>query len=91
VRNASGSDAFELEVRTAPVASVDECSVQRVEACVRYVLPDQASNMAVMEVNMVTGYVPNRESFYQLLHQPDSSKCKNCAECDNIAAEDYKL
>jgi hypothetical protein len=87
VRNASGSDAFELEVRTGPVASVDECSVQRVEACVRYMLPDQASNMAVLEVNMVTGYVPDRTSLHQLLHQPDSSKCRNCAEFDEIAVQ----
>jgi hypothetical protein len=75
VRNASGSDAFELEVRTGPVASVDECTMQRVEACVRFKLPDQTSNMAVLEVYMVTGYVPDRASLYQLSHQPDVSKC----------------
>jgi hypothetical protein len=75
VKNASGSDAFELEVRTGPVASVDECTMQRVEACVRYKLPDQTSNMAVLEVYMVTGYVPDRASLYQLSQQPDLSKC----------------
>lgn len=76
MRNASGSDAFDLEVRTGPVASVDECTVQRIEACVRYKLPDQTSNMAVLEVYMVTGYVADRASLYQLLHQPDVGKCK---------------
>lgn len=74
MKNASGSDAFELEVRTDPVASVDKCTMQRVEACVRYKLPDQTSNMAVLEVYMVTGYVPDRASLYQLSHQPDLSK-----------------
>ncbi|PNF16410.1 Murinoglobulin-1 [Cryptotermes secundus] len=73
VRNASGSDAFDLEVRTGPVASVDECTMQRIEACVRYKLPDQTSNMAVLEVYMVTGYVPEQASLYQLLHQQDIS------------------
>lgn len=76
MRNASGSDAFDLEVRTGPVASVDECTMQRIEACVRYKLPDQTSNMAVLEVYMVTGYVPEHASLYQLLHQQDVSKCK---------------
>ncbi|PSN55938.1 Pregnancy zone protein [Blattella germanica] len=71
VRNASGSDAFELEVRTGPVASVDECTMQRLEACVRFKIPDQSSNMAVLEVYMVSGYIPDRASLYQLTHQPD--------------------
>lgn len=89
MRNASGSCAFDLEVRTDPVSSVDECSMQRVEACVRYKMPDQTSNMAVLEVNMVTGYVPDRTSLYQLLQQPDISKFKNCAKFDKIAVENY--
>lgn len=73
VRNASGSDAFELEVKTGPVASVDECTMQRVEACIQYKLADQTSNMAVLEVHMVTGYVPDRASLHQLSHQPGTS------------------
>ncbi|KAJ9576011.1 hypothetical protein L9F63_007111, partial [Diploptera punctata] len=71
VRNASGGDAFELEVRTGPVASVDECTMQRLEACVQFKLSNQASNMAVLEVYMVTGYVPDRTSLYLLTHQPN--------------------
>ncbi|XP_069700318.1 alpha-1-inhibitor 3-like isoform X2 [Periplaneta americana] len=71
VRNASGSDAFDLEVRTGPVASVDECTMQRVEVCVGYKLPDETSNMAVLEVYMVTGYTPDRASLYLLSHQSD--------------------
>ena len=74
VRNASGSDAFELEVRTGPVASVDECTMQRLEACIQFKLSDQTSNMAVLEVYMVTGYVPDRTSLYLLTRQPDISK-----------------
>ena len=49
--------------------------MQRVEACIQYKLPDQTSNMAVLEVHMVTGYVPDRASLRQLSHQPGTSKC----------------
>ncbi|GLH07010.1 Murinoglobulin-1 [Gryllus bimaculatus] len=66
VKTPSGSDAFELDVKTGPVASVDACAVQRVEACVRFKLPGQTSNMAVLEVNMVSGYKPDRSSLHHL-------------------------
>nr|CAD7265182.1 unnamed protein product [Timema shepardi] len=66
VRTPSGSDAFSLEVETGPVASVDECTMQRVEACVSYRLPGQISNMAVLEIAMVTGYRPDRDSLHKL-------------------------
>nr|CAD7447751.1 unnamed protein product [Timema bartmani] len=66
VRTPSGSDAFSLEVETGPVASVDECTMQRVEACVSYRLPGQISNMAVLEIAMVTGYKPDRNSLHKL-------------------------
>jgi hypothetical protein len=90
VRNATGSNAFELEVKTGPVASVDECTMQRIEACVRYKLPDQTSNMAVLEVHMVTGYVPDRASLDQLSHQPDTSKCATLIyDCDKTATGNW--
>nr|CAD7395574.1 unnamed protein product [Timema cristinae] len=66
VRTPSGSDAFSLEVETGPVASVDECTMQRVEVCVSYRLPGQISNMAVLEIAMVTGYRPDRDSLHKL-------------------------
>nr|CAD7461328.1 unnamed protein product [Timema tahoe] len=66
VRTPSGSDAFSLEVETGPVASVDECTMQRVEACVSYRLPGQISNMVVLEIAMVTGYKPDRNSLHKL-------------------------
>ncbi|XP_067001260.2 alpha-2-macroglobulin-like protein 1 [Anabrus simplex] len=69
VRTPSGSDAFELDVKTGPVSSVDICTVQRLELCIRYKLPGQNSNMAVLEVNMVSGYAPDRSSLYKLAQE----------------------
>ncbi|XP_049788379.1 murinoglobulin-1-like isoform X1 [Schistocerca cancellata] len=69
VKTPSGSDVFELDVETGPVASVDLCTVQRLEVCLRYKLTHQTSNMAVVEVSMVTGYAPNRASLQRLSNE----------------------
>lgn len=66
MKTPSGSDAFELDVKTDPVASVDLCAVQRVEICMRYKLLQETSNMAIVQVSMVTGFKPDRTSLFKL-------------------------
>lgn len=61
-----GSDAFQLHVVSSPVSTVDPCSIQKLEICARYLLPDYVSNMAVVTIMMVTGYKPDHESLYEI-------------------------
>ena len=72
---ASGSDAFELSAssETVPVTDLeamnDRCAIQKLNVCVRYKLPDEESNMAVMEIGMVSGFKPDRTSLHDLLEE----------------------
>ncbi|XP_071446763.1 murinoglobulin-1-like isoform X2 [Hetaerina americana] len=68
VKTAKGSDAFDIEVKTSP--SLDGCAIQKMEICSRYKLTDQSSNMAVMEIDMVSGYVPMKETLEKLKDDP---------------------
>lgn len=60
VHEPEASDAFSLSVRTNTVADKN-CVTKNVKACVSYLLPDGKSNMAVMEVNLISGYIPEKE------------------------------
>ncbi|KAG7169000.1 Alpha-2-macroglobulin-like 3 [Homarus americanus] len=51
------SDAFSLTV-TTKVDRDPGCVTQSISACAAYHLADAISNMAVIEVNLVSGYVP---------------------------------
>ncbi|XP_058808317.1 pregnancy zone protein-like isoform X2 [Phymastichus coffea] len=73
---AAGSEAFELEASSESVsvredleAIEDHCSTQRLTVCARYKLPDEESNMAVLEIDMVSGFRPRRDSLNDLLHE----------------------
>jgi hypothetical protein len=37
-------------------------------------MADGESNMALLEVGMISGYVPDRTSLHSLLENPDTSK-----------------
>ncbi|XP_064093307.1 alpha-1-inhibitor 3-like isoform X2 [Macrobrachium nipponense] len=55
-----GSDAFDLTVNTR--TEVDKnCKSKLITACASYQLPDGKSNMVVIEVNLVSGYIPEKE------------------------------
>lgn len=72
---ASGSEAFDLTASTETVSITnlempnDRCSVQRLTICSRYKLPDEESNMAVLEISMVSGFVPDRGTLHDLLDE----------------------
>ncbi|XP_020295682.1 alpha-2-macroglobulin-like protein 1 isoform X2 [Pseudomyrmex gracilis] len=72
VAHATGSEAFDLSVNAASATFADECSMQEITICTRYKMADGESNMALLEVNMISGYVPDRTSLHSLLK--DSGK-----------------
>lgn len=70
----TGSEAFDLAVNAKSVPYASECSVQEVTLCVRYKVPHEESNMALVEIEMISGYVPTKASLHTLLELPSSSK-----------------
>ncbi|XP_064089812.1 alpha-1-inhibitor 3-like [Macrobrachium nipponense] len=60
------SDAFSLRVDTRTEQD-PFCVTKRISACADYLLPDGASNMAVIEVNLVSGYIPEKEDLKKLV------------------------
>jgi len=74
VAHATGSEAFDLSVNAAPATWADECSTQKITICTRYKMADGESNMALLEIGMISGYVPDRTSLYSLLEDANTSK-----------------
>ena len=60
------SDVFDLTVNTITVPD-RLCVTKRITACASYRLPDLASNMVVIEVDLISGYIPVKEDLKQLL------------------------
>lgn len=60
-------------MRARSVSHGNECSLQEITICARYKLADEESNMALLEIGMISGYVPDRASLHLLL-DPSSSK-----------------
>ncbi|XP_011636564.2 murinoglobulin-1-like [Pogonomyrmex barbatus] len=79
VAHATGSEAFDLSVNAASATWVDECSMQKITICTRYKMADGESNMALLEIGMISGYVPDRTSLHSLLEDP-ATKVKRFEE-----------
>nr|XP_045611842.1 alpha-2-macroglobulin-like [Procambarus clarkii] len=60
------SEAFLLNV-TTQTAPDPKCVTKSIEACASYQLPDKTSNMAVIEVNLVSGYMPVKADLKQVV------------------------
>lgn len=54
------SDTFTLSIRTQTAAD-KTCTTKWINLCANYVLPGQKSNMAVIEVELVSGYIPIKD------------------------------
>lgn len=68
VATAPESAAFELSVAPQPLSSPTPCSSHRLRVCARYTLSSVASsNMALIEVAMVSGYQAKKDSLHQLV------------------------
>ncbi|XP_071547683.1 alpha-2-macroglobulin-like protein 1 [Panulirus ornatus] len=60
------SEAFSLSVNARSEPDV-ACVTKRVYVCVAYLLADGSSNMAVVEVNLVSGYLPETRDLDQVV------------------------
>lgn len=60
------STAFSLTTSTE-TARDDKCVTKRIKACASYTLPDLKSNMAVIEINLVSGYIPDKNDLKQVV------------------------
>ncbi|XP_047344508.1 alpha-2-macroglobulin-like protein 1 [Vespa velutina] len=83
VAKVTGSEAFDLSVSATSDIFVDECSMQRITVCARYKMADEESNMALLEIGMISGYVPDRSSLHSLLEVP-STKVKRIEDDRDI-------
>ena len=59
VRDAEPSEAFSISVTTSNVHS--RCKARKIKTCSSYLLRDGKSNMAVIEVSLVSGYIPDKK------------------------------
>lgn len=48
--------------------------MQKITICTRYKMADGESNMALLEIDMISGYVPDRTSLHSLLEDPATSE-----------------
>jgi len=58
VKEPQPSEAFSLSVSTAYVPG--SCKARLIKVCAKYLLRDGKSNMAIIEVNLVSGYIPDK-------------------------------
>nr|XP_045622212.1 murinoglobulin-1-like [Procambarus clarkii] len=68
IPEAEASDAFSMTV-TAITAPDVKCVTKRVTVCAAYRLPDGRSNMAVTEVDLVSGYIPEKEDLKKVVRE----------------------
>ncbi|XP_076068974.1 alpha-2-macroglobulin-like protein 1 [Oratosquilla oratoria] len=60
------ADAFSLSVETRTVAD-KKCVTKEITACASYLLSDEKSNMAILEVKLVSGYVPVKDDLKEVV------------------------
>lgn len=73
IPNPEPSDAFDLTVNTNTVPD-RLCVTKRITACASYRLPDSVSNMVVIEVDLISGYIPDKVDLKELLKQDKNIK-----------------
>lgn len=62
------SDAFSVNINTQTVRDKN-CVTKQVTACASYLLEDAKSNMAVIEVNLISGYIPEKSDLKNLVKE----------------------
>lgn len=63
------SDAFKLDMEIMPVSNIDQCSIASLTPCFAYKGPDLQTNMAILEVDLPSGYEADRISLYKLINE----------------------
>ncbi|XP_037800673.1 C3 and PZP-like alpha-2-macroglobulin domain-containing protein 8 [Penaeus monodon] len=61
IPEAEASAAFSLRINATHNDSDRKCALRHLEVCSAYLLPEGASDMAVIEIRLVSGFVPPRE------------------------------
>ncbi|CAL1299139.1 unnamed protein product [Larinioides sclopetarius] len=65
VEKVSGSEALDLSVTAVRMGS-SVCNLPRLDICIRYKIPDQKTNMAVVSVKMPSGFLPDDWSLHEV-------------------------
>ncbi|KAB7499888.1 Alpha-2-macroglobulin-like protein 1 [Armadillidium nasatum] len=60
------NEAFSLNVTTTTEPGAT-CETKRIKVCTAYILPDNKSNMAIIEIDVVSGYIPERADLDELV------------------------
>uniref|UniRef100_L7M8R2 TEP1-F n=1 Tax=Rhipicephalus pulchellus TaxID=72859 RepID=L7M8R2_RHIPC len=68
VHTAPKSEGFELTA--TPSQEATDCNDHKLNICIRYD-GEQPSNMAVLELKLVSGYIPDEDHIYSLYRQKD--------------------
>ncbi|XP_047480269.1 alpha-1-macroglobulin-like [Penaeus chinensis] len=69
IPEAEASDAFSLRINATNDENDKKCALKHLEVCSTYLLPDGASNTAVIEINLVSGFVPPREGLEAVVRE----------------------
>lgn len=77
VKHVSSSDAFKLDMEVLPVSNIDQCSITTLFPCFKYNGPDSQANMAILEIDLPSGYQADRTSLYKLIDENTSSSKNN--------------
>lgn len=83
IKNIPGSEAFHLSVTSTRVGS-SSCNKPNIKVCTRYKIQDKSSNMAVIELKMVSGYVPDEWSLHALNKRTDLSLKRHEVNADTV-------
>ena len=68
VKDPEPSEAFDMNVTVSSSYDLkDKCNTNTIEVCASYLLEDLTSNMAVVEVTVVSGYIPNKDDLKTLI------------------------
>ncbi|XP_037082576.1 alpha-1-macroglobulin-like [Pollicipes pollicipes] len=66
VYTAGPNDALTINVAAKPKMNQRECLKHTIDICVSYLKEDSETNMAVVELDMVSGFIPNKGSLNDL-------------------------
>ncbi|KAF2362522.1 Alpha-2-macroglobulin thiol-ester bond-forming [Trinorchestia longiramus] len=67
VEDPEPSEAFSLSVSTSIDYDAKACDANIIKACASYLLNDGESNMAVIEVTLVSGYIPDKKDLKRIV------------------------
>lgn len=67
MRDPEPSEAFSLSVSTSLDYGPNSCKKRKIRVCASYLLNDEESNMAVIEVTLVSGYIPIKDDLKRIV------------------------